>query len=529
MMCVNNTLPRQLLCCRGLAALLLQLCLLSIVANVGFSADPAPKKWAFLVGVSKYDKAGLNPLEYPESDMVKMSRALQNAGFSVHSMLGGDIGPRRATLANLKSELLEKFATKQVRQLNKNDVLLIVLSGHGLQMLASRDGQAVEDSFFCPVDATKSDAETMLSISELMQRVSANSGAENNLLVIDACRDNPSKGAKALDGSLVTALPVNTAVLFGSSAGTRSYESQKLQGGLLAHYFLEGIQGAAHDPDGEITWGTLVSYVKKSVSRNSVELIGQPQRPNDISNLQGESPLLAKVVAATPGFPAGSRAGEVRDDNGLKMKLVWCPPAGTTTKSSGFWIGQCEVTQAEWRAVMKDNPSWFRTGGEGADKVAGQNTDRFPVENVTWNQATQFCESLTNSERAAGRLPAGSVYRLPFVAEWEQAAGAALASGKIDMDSIAWHQGSSGFRPHEVGTREATAGGLYDMLGNVAEWCQDRDPDLSTKPPDQQLKMIKGGSWIDSPARCQVSSRVFYPANQSLNCYGFRIVLAPVK
>src|SRR5690606_11789117 len=90
---------------------------------------------------------------------------------------------------------------------------------------------------------------------------------------------NPGRG-KGIDGSQVTRLPANLAILFGASSGTQSYESEKLRHGLLTHYILEGLRGKARDSDDEVSWGTLVDYVKKQVSRNAPDLVGKPQRPN---------------------------------------------------------------------------------------------------------------------------------------------------------------------------------------------------------------------------------------------------------
>ncbi len=296
-------------------ASLRQLCRLLTVAIVlhvpNLARAAEPRKVAFLVGVSKYDKAGLNNLEYAEEDMRELAGELKKAGFTVTLMLGGEKGDLRATRDNLHIRLEEEFLDRQAKKLDKRDVVLIGLSGHGLQIQVPKNGKLVEDSFFCPVDALKTDPGTMLSIGDLMENLAANSGAENNLLVIDACRDNPAKGSKALDGSNVTQLPPNLAVLFSSSAGTRSYESDKLKHGIFAYYLLEGLRGGAEDKDDEVTWDALVGYVKKHVDRAAPNLVGNPQRPNGISNLQGAPPVLAASSTSLRRPPAEPLRNEI--------------------------------------------------------------------------------------------------------------------------------------------------------------------------------------------------------------------------
>ena len=157
-----------------------------------------------------------------------------------------------------------------------------------------------------------------------------------------------------------------------------------------------------------------------------------------------------------------------------------------------FYLGVCELTQAEYKAVMGDNPSWYSANGERKDQVAGQSTQQFPVENVSWLDAVQFCNKLSEKE---GKKPFyeidgpdirvldwdGQGYRLPTEAEWEHACRAnaptptrfSFGDNPVELGVYGWFEGNSDSRTHLVGQKLPNSFGLYDMHGNVWEWCWD--------------------------------------------------------
>ena len=154
------------------------------------------------------------------------------------------------------------------------------------------------------------------------------------------------------------------------------------------------------------------------------------------TGLESKSNGLDKAATLAAISIPGSEAGRERSDNDLKMKLVWCPAGKFTmgnqqstdpryraevTLTRGFWLGKYEVTQREYQRIMGENPSCFSAQGEGAKDLAGPDTARLPVEQVSWEDAIEFCEKLTQQERKAGRLPAGWIYTLPTEAQWEYA------------------------------------------------------------------------------------------------------------
>ena len=205
------------------------------------------------------------------------------------------------------------------------------------------------------------------------------------------------------------------------------------------------------------------------------------------------------------------------------------------TLTQGYWLGKYEVTQAQYRAVMKTNPSEFI----GAD---------LPVDTVSWFDAMEFCAKLTASEKAAGRLPEGYEYTLPTEAQWEYACRAgtttALNSGKNlsdakecpEMDEVGWYVGNSDETTHPAGQKQANAWGLYDMHGNVWEWCSDWKGDYPTSavtdptgPGTGSYRVVRGGSWYNIASSCRSAFRVSEAPSSSNSLCGFRVALAPSK
>ena len=189
---------------------------------------------------------------------------------------------------------------------------------------------------------------------------------------------------------------------------------------------------------------------------------------------------------------------------------------------SSFSIGKYEVTQAQWKAVMGGNPSSF------------SNCEQCPVESVSWNDVQEYIRKL-NSQT-------GKTYRLPTEAEWEYAArggnrseGTIYAGGNA-IGEVGWYSGNSGSTTHPVGQKKANALGLFDMTGNVWEWCSDwygaypssyqRNPQGASSG---QLRVLRGGSWYSYELNCRVALRIWDFPDYSYNYNGFRLVLAPVQ
>jgi len=243
-----------------------------------------------------------------------------------------------------------------------------------------------------------------------------------------------------------------------------------------------------------------------------------------------------------PGtFRMGSPTNEVDRD---PIPGIEEGPQTAVTISKGFWMGKYLVTQGEYLAVMGTNPSLFN-GDRSSDPPPfnqdyGTDLTR-PVEQVSWFNATNYCGKFTQSERAAGRISTNSVYRLPTEAEWEYACRAWTSTrfsygddpDYTELTDYAWYADNSGNTTHPVGQKLPNPWGLYDMHGNVAEWCQDWyapypggiaiDP---LGPATGSNRIGRGGPWFRTASNCRSAWRNAVSPN-TIGAAGFRVVLAP--
>jgi formylglycine-generating enzyme required for sulfatase activity len=240
----------------------------------------------------------------------------------------------------------------------------------------------------------------------------------------------------------------------------------------------------------------------------------KPSEPAGAANTGGSPPKSFKsqqgieMVYIPPGeFMMGSENGE-KDER----------PVHRVTISQAFYIGRYEVTQAQWQSVMGDNPSGYKNCGGNC-----------PVENVSWDESQNFINKLNESND-------GFRYRLPTEAEWEYACRAGTTGDYAgDLDSMAWYEKNSGKKTHPVGTRQPNGFGLYDMHGNVWEWCEDwyhktyegapTDGSAWLGGGEQKKRVLRGGSHYSNAANLRSANRYYYfsPVNRYSDS-GFRVV-----
>jgi len=296
--------------------------------------------------------------------------------------------------------------------------------------------------------------------------------------------------------------------------------------------------------------------VNLEVRRRARDVINAILRAVRISKSTG----LETVVIEAGSFQMGSPNAESgrRDDEALH-------PVGIT---STFLLGVFEVTQEEYQKVMKSNPSWFAKTGAGGGNVVGMETARFPVENVTWFDAIEFCNRLSKqdghepyykittakSEGGAAdvTIVGGNGFRLPTEAEWEFACRAKSTTpfhfGLRNTGTQANLKSGAGGgyggpptwkslqRTTTVGAYAPNSLGLYDMHGNVEEWCWDwydrtyyaRSPNNNPPGPvNGTQRVARGGSWLVTEASCRSASRSGRaPAERTYYC-GFRVARTP--
>ena len=236
--------------------------------------------------------------------------------------------------------------------------------------------------------------------------------------------------------------------------------------------------------------------------------------------------------------------------NSIGMKLVLIPKGTFTmgspieeegaendedqhqvTISNDYYLGMTEVTQGQYEKVMGTNPSHFQKR-----VIRKSDSSMYPVETVSWEDAVEFCKRLSElpEEKKAGR-----VYRLPTEAEWEYACRASsttaysFGASATPLGDYAWFRGNSDQQTHPVGEKQANAWGLYDMHGNVWEWCSDWYGDYPKGavsdpigPKASTGRVIRGGGWFNGTADCRSAIRDRPDPSLRDNRISFRVALS---
>ena len=255
-----------------------------------------------------------------------------------------------------------------------------------------------------------------------------------------------------------------------------------------------------------------------------------------------DQPASPEETGSSPETPNGSdepstKAG-VPAANSIGMRFVPIPagtftmgdadngPTHKVTLTKPFELGQHEVTQEQYEQVMGKTPSMFK---------GRQN----PVDRVSWDDAVEFCRKLSE---LPGEKSAGSAYRLPTEAEWEYACRAgtkteySFGDSDSELGDYAWYNKNSGGTPHPVGQKKPNAWGLYDMHGNVWEWCQDwygKYPSGSTTDPtgaaSGSLRVPRGGSWSSTARSARSAYRRRFSPDSRVGYVGFRVLRSSIK
>ena len=209
-----------------------------------------------------------------------------------------------------------------------------------------------------------------------------------------------------------------------------------------------------------------------------------------------------EMIAVKPGQVNNERTNAIKETEFRSITIA-----------NTYYLAQTEVTQAQWRAVMGTDPRHVKE-------------DNLPVENVSWDDAMDFCKRLTQRESQADKLPEGYAYTLPTVYQWEYACRAGTTGDYAgQLDTMAWYDKNSGGRTHPVGAKRANAWGFHDMHGNVTEWCMD----AGTLAGDSEYREIRGGSWSGPAVFCRSGVRFWNSPYARTHSLGFRPALVPSK
>jgi uncharacterized protein (TIGR02996 family) len=316
------------------------------------------------------------------------------------------------------------------------------------------------------------------------------------------------------------------------------------------------------NPSDEVTWLALSDWLEENGQTQRAELVRLVRRLRTLPAMKrskGRVELEARVAEL---LSSGVRPTVPEVVNSLGMRFALIPPGRfrmgsprtEKDRSSGevaheveitrpFYLGVFPVTQKQYQAITRKRPSDHCSAGDEADQVEGLDTSDFPVESVSWEEAIAFCERLS---KRAEEKKAGRTYRLPSEAEWEYACrggwvsttafilGKELDPSHANFDA---HFSTAGPdpRPCPVGSYPPNAFGLYDMIGNVWEWCQDRydgryysssprqDPPGPTSGSD---RVVRGGCWDGLSAACRIAYRLGSGEEFRDNYTGFRVALS---
>jgi formylglycine-generating enzyme required for sulfatase activity len=555
-------------CNRSLRVILAALLLLPLLP-LAAQQNSAPQKYALVIGNGAY--ASVTRLNNPPNDANDIKTALEDLGFQVDLVLDGSL----------------RQMNDAVRRLSRN---LTSPGSYGFFFYAGHGVQSKGENYLIPVDADIKEEEDLpyeaMNVQRMLDSLQE-SGNALNMIVLDACRDNPygfaRSGSRGL--TVVASQPPDSIIMYATSAGRTASDGQG-RNGLFTTEFLKNLK----------TPGLEVKEIFNRTGRDVRESSNSAQIPAIYSQFFGNvylSPASARTARQTPDpvvrptpqpAPVVQPAAQTQRPAPAPDRFVWIN-GGTFTMGSpanevgradwegpqhqvtvrSFYMGKYEVTQSEYEAVMGTNPSNFK----------GPN---LPVEQVSWFDAVEYCNKRSQRE---GLSPAYSIrgtgdsrtvslnrnangYRLPTEAEWEYACRAGTATrfntGNAETslagyanraDQVlkekhpdwlaAWKEQIPDFTIVNIrdgygetapaGSFRPNAWGLYDMHGNVWEWCWDwfggyasgaqTDPMGATSGTN---RVRRGGSWNDGGQGLRSANRNFHtPGYRGLGI-GFRLV-----
>ena len=525
---------------------------LTLLGCWAICAEAAQPRAALIIGNAAYK--GI-PLTNPVNDARDMADALKRLGFAVTLLTEAD---RRSMV-----EAIQAFGDT----LTDGSAALVYFSGHGLQSQGS--------NYLIPLGANiKKEADIefeTVDANRILAHLQEANGKGVNILILDACRDNPFKGfmKSAKTGLAQMDAPTGSLIVYATAPNTAALDDPNGKNSIYTRRLLDALrqtptlnvlemlirvrkQVMKDTSDRQVPWqaGSLTDLFYFAEAAPTPQPVPTetptpqivyvevtptplPRQTSEVSETSEVSMPRSCWENATPGaICAEPTTGMVfvyapggKFEMGCGKKEQGCDndeKPHHKVKVNGFWIGKYEVTQAQWETIMGNNPSYFK----GAD---------YPVETVSWNDAQAFLKQLNASVGALHVTPLQ--FRLPSESEWEYAARAgtqtaySFGDAPWQLNNYAWHSENSGGTTHSVGQKQPNKFGLYDMHGNVWEWVTDtHHENYKGAPKDGSAwvsggsnRVLRGGSWFVEPRGVRSAFRGNYdPAIRSDNI-GFRV------
>ena len=508
---------------------LLFCCALFILATDAAFTQEA--KNALLIANSDYERS-MGYLLQPVPEAMELKSALESIGFSVTLVKNANLEDMQKALA--------AFKAKTQRE---GGYAFFHYGGHAVQVNGV--------NYLIPLKANLDDELSVGYRCVYVDEVMNSLRGDANIVILDSCRNNPfaqsaHRGAGTRGLAAVGIKPPNSIIVYSAAAG------QEATDGLFTPVLTKLITQK----------NKKIETVLKEVRNEVFKQTGGKQKPGEYTELMGDvylagfdaSALVQQAVYTPPVRQenrnnTGDRTYRV---NGVSftMKPIAAVQGAVlgnrhednkehSVSLSAYYIGQTEVTQELWQTVMGNNPSKFT------------DSTKNPVEQVSWFDCIEFCNELTvevmGEEHCVYKVRGSSVtadfsqkgFRLPTEAEWEYAAMGgryhtyAGTNNDASLKDYAWYDLNSGNKTHEVGTKQANKYGIYDMSGNVWEWCWDwyggvfgdqSDPKGADSGSD---RVRRGGSWRDD---ANYAARAYrgdgYPGSR-IGILGLRLVSPP--
>jgi formylglycine-generating enzyme required for sulfatase activity len=485
-----------------------------------------PQRTALVIGNSQYSTG---PLRNPVNDARDMADVLKRVGFSV------------TLLPDADQQQMETAVEALSQQLRQGGVGLFYFAGHGVQVAGQNYLMPVRTSITAEEDVKYK----AVAAGWVLDRMEA---ARNtlNIMILDACREAPfTRQWRSTTQGLATmqaGTGTDTLIAFATLPGQVTADGKERNSPFTKHLLRQLVMP-----------GVPVEEVFKRVRTAVVQETGGKQRPQDWNAstqefrfVEGAPPQPPSPPATGPQVAVGVYPPPTPSEssktlrNGLGMEFVLIPagefmmgsnngdsdekPVHQVRISTPFYLGQYEVTQGQWQAIMGQNPSYFK--GEVTLEAT------VPVENVSWEDVQEFLRRLNARE-------GGPKYRLPTEAEWEYAARAGTSTAYSFGDSerqlgeYAWYNDNAGGKTHPVGQKKPNTWGLYDMQGNVWEWVQDwygKDTYTSAAVTDPQgpasgsFRVYRGGGWYGTARNCRSADRFNVAPGGRYGSLGFRLL-----